>query len=389
VLVSNASVIPEPEVLDPGQLTLESFRGAITCYRTAASALAAKPIPDVEAAVGEGGIQDWLGANRLGIPDFWTDEPAQAPAIWCLQDALVFGGWITRREPGRHYDGQLTLTAAAELIPGSYGVMDGNRTLPGDLLSRVAGGWVLEPPAIPRRLAGTYVLVGNVHRHFGHTILEGLTRLWGLDYLAPELDVGYLVYEPAMPAFAAELLELAGVPPERVVHASAFDVVERLIVPDVGMRTHRWITTAQNQAWQRLAAAPAEGGEGRQVFLSRRAISTRRCLNEEEVEAVFTASGWEVVQPESLSVRQQLELITSCRRVAGFVGSQMYLACFQPAGGKNIVIAPRNFFLRDDALIAAARQHRLRVVFGSLADFRGAERSWSVDVERVRAVLDG
>lgn len=372
------------ESISRGELAADAFTGEVARYGTDFHGLAAAECAGLDAL---DPLDDWLGAPKLAVPDIWSDELPEPPSLWCLRDALVFGGRITRRAHGYHYDGQLTVTATGGVIPGSYGVMDGNRTLAGDLLTASDHGWVLKCPPEPRRLFGTYVLLGNVHRHFGHVMLEGLTRAWALEYLHPSLDVTYLVYEPEIPQFARQLLALAGVPPERTVHASPCDRVERLIVPDVGMRSHRWITTAQDRVWQRIAAHASHDTPWLSVFLSRGGQGARRCRNEHEVENRFRDAGWLIVRPEKLSVREQIRLAGTSRRLAGLVGSQMYLACFQRRGGDNRVIAPRNFFLRDDVLIAAVREHRLRVAFGSMADYRERERPWSADLDAVKSLL--
>ncbi|MEQ7127299.1 glycosyltransferase 61 family protein [Actinopolymorpha sp. B11F2] len=387
----DVGVDTEPNVLGYGGLNQGCFGAEVRRFRVVGvRGVDAPTPPDVARVLGDTEV-GWRGANTVSVPELWPDEEPVQPDLWCLENAHVFGGRIHDRGNGFHYDGQLLMTATGGLLPSSRGVMDGNRTLAGDILTGVGAGWTVTTPttAPTRRLTGTHVLLGNVHHHFGHTILEGLTRTWAVPYLSAELrrSVRFLVYEPEIRAFSRRLLARAGIPPDRLGHASRWDVVERLIVPDCAMRTHWWITSAQADVW-RTVAIQASPGTAR-IFLSRAGVKYRQAVNNDQVEALFHQAGWEVVRPEQLSVDDQVRLAARARSMAGCVGSQMYLSCFQPPGGSTIVIAPRNFFLRDDVLVAAAVGHDLHVGFGDMVDFAKPreERTWKVDLDVVKELL--
>lgn len=386
----------QAEPLSLGGLTDQCFHGSVTRWKAAGI----RPVPmHIPRSVRElmnapPPRSGWLGADRLMIPSQWddTEEPPRRPDLWCLRHARVFGGANVGRtyEPlpagaeGWHWNGQTVLTDERQLIPASYGTIDGNHTMPRELMIAAEDGLHLIEPPEPRFLEGTHILLGNLQPHFGHALLEGLTRTWASVYLHPSMPVKWLMYEPVLRAFRAKLLAMAGIKGSMVVQASPYDVVERLIVPDVGMRTHRWITSAQGLAWDRIArrSEPVE-----KVFLSRADIARRRCSNQDRVEAMFAKAGWRIVQPETLTIRDQIKLAGRARRIAGCSGSQLFLSAFQADGGDNIVIAPKNFMLRDDLLIASLRRHRLQVAFGDLVDFGTEDRTWAADLDRVAAVL--
>ncbi|MEQ4204239.1 glycosyltransferase family 61 protein [Actinopolymorpha sp. B9G3] len=384
-----AQVDAGPVPIGRGGLSADHFQGEAVRYRVDGIREVPSPVPSDVVRVLDDGPIDRCGAHRLSVPDLWEDEAPRLPSLWCLEDAHVFGGSIRELAWGRHQSGQLLLTSSGGILPCSRGVLDGHWTLSADLLCAEGSGWIVNAPPSSRCLDGTYVLLGSVHTHFGHSILEGLTRAWVLPYLSAELraSVRFLTYEPRIDAYAREFLVRAGVPSEHIVHASAWDVVERLIVPGVAMRSHRWITSAQSEVWSRVALN--SGTPERRVFLSRSGVKNRPVSNEQQLEQAFRCAGWEVVRPDRLAIEEQLKLAAGARSLAGCVGSQMYLACFQPPGGSNIVLAPRNFFLRDDTLIASALGHDLRIVFGGTIDFRlpKAERVWSIDAEPVEELL--
>lgn len=339
-------------------------------------------------------LDDPLKAAEIMLPDSWllNPEPVETPSIWLLKNAHVMGGVITGRTSEGQMGGQLVLANDGSMIPASYAVMDGNKELSIDRLKLEHGHPHLREIAPATYLEGTYFLVGAANNHFGHAILEGLTRIWATNYLHLTLkkDIKFIVYEGYLRRHTEDLLALAGVPLERIIHASPHDIVERLIVPDAAMRTHRSITKLQSGVWETMASQFGSEKPTRMIYLSRRKAKDRRLKNEPEIEKTFAEHGYEIVIPEELSVPEQIRLARESKSLAGCVGSQMYLSCFQLAGSRNVIMAPRNFFLKDDVLITRAKNITLEVVLGSKVNFGSPkhEMEWTVDNGAVRNAIN-
>lgn len=234
----------------------------------------------------------------------WRENLAAAPRLTrhVIPEARIFGGMITRRSRTTHSGGQLLTDSRMRLVPASYSIMDGRPTLPDDVDTSA--------PAVD--MAGDHYFLGSVHPHFGHALLEGLARLWGLpDFLRQYPDGRLIVYEPEVPDFALELLKLAGVPLGRIKLMDQPLRVERLHVCDPALRTHHWVSAEQVRLWRQMAGRVDSGlNSGRRVFLSRRTAPARRLIDEENVEHAFALAGYEIVAPETLSVVEQVRLVT-------------------------------------------------------------------------------
>ncbi|MEM9038640.1 MAG: glycosyltransferase family 61 protein [Actinomycetota bacterium] len=329
-----------------------------------------------------------LSAARIAQPESWILESptVDSVGISLLADARVFPGRIRRRMPKHHEWGQMLLTANGERLPASLSTIGGNGTLPVSV--------DLDAPS--ERLDGTHFFLGSLHPHFGHFLVEGLARVWAWRRVADlHPDARLLVYEPGLPRFGTRLLELAGVETDRLLFLQNTVEVDRLYVPDVAMRTHRWVSNPMGETWQHMASRIDDGPAvtpTRRVFLSRRSVANRPLVNTDEIEGLFESHGFEIIAPETLDVIEQIRLARSSSTLAGCVGSQMYLAAFQHRAARNLVLAPSNFYLRDDSLLADALDHDLAVCFGTAADFSTQERAWSIDhriVEQgIRAVAD-
>jgi len=309
-----------------------------------------------------------------------------------LSNALCFGGLINKTFPNWHESGQLVLTERKRLVDASYGVWNGERLLPRDLLSRNPdGSFDLKREPSGEHLKGDYLLIGNMQPHFGHTILEGLSRLWPLhQQIDLPLDVKFLVYEPVLADFQRELLKRSGVDLSRIFHVPREGVsVERLWIADPSIRSHRWISRLQSDVWRAISDSVFTGEPERMTYLSRSNIAERPLTNECEIEALFQHHGFDIVCPETLSLEEQIRIAAESRCIAGPVGSQMYLAAFQKAGALKIVLAPRNFYAKDDQLISSVTSVLCEVIFGSEIDHfaERQNRRWTIESDDVAKIL--
>lgn len=308
-------------------------------------------------------------------PDF---EP-EPPGLTVLSNARMFPGAVVSRTAKTHRGGQLLLAEEGGLVPASWCRMDGRFTLPEDV----------DRHAAVRPLAGDHYFLGSMHAHFGHAVLEGLSRVWAFaDFAARHPEGRALVYEPTLPEFGWELLARAGVPRDRVLTLSEPVRVERLHVPDPAQRTHRWLTPQMTAVWQAVGETVDDGGPAEaRTWLSRRGNSHRNLTSEAEIEAIFAAAGFDIVRPETLGLADQLRVARRSAVLAGCVGSQMYLAAFQRPGGQALVMAPSNFFYADDALIARGLGRRLSVAFGSPIAYHEPASTWLIDAGAAHALI--
>jgi capsular polysaccharide biosynthesis protein len=98
----------------------------------------------------------------------------------------------------------------------------------------------------------------------------------------------------------------------------------------------------------------------------RRDSSTRRFINQDEVEQVFRARGFEIVVSENLSVQQQIEMFSRAKVIAGPTGAAIANLVFAPPGCRILVLAafnrhwPFHYWLN----MAHAAGHQLQYLFG-------------------------
>jgi hypothetical protein len=174
---------------------------------------------------------------------------------------------------------------------------------------------------------------GFFFHHFGHFLLEGLSRLWALEDYGP-LPVVWAAGGPPDP-WQVEILNLLGLEapmlfPDRPLR------FRRLVIPDPGFVIQGRFHPRHARFLARVEAAPPPGTTGPRVWLSRtgNADSMRRSNGEARLEATLAEHGWHVVRPEDRSVLEQLRTMAGASVVAGLEGSAFLGAVLlrQPPG---------------------------------------------------------
>jgi len=183
-----------------------------------------------------------------------------------------------------------------------------------------------------RRVQGTGLLLSVNGGNYYHWCFDSLPR-WRLlceaGWDASRAD--YVLLNTAAPAFQEEMLLKLGVPREKWLRCSKWEVLQfdRLIVPSMpvpvpGM-TMPWMRDFLRATFL-PAHSPAQTGK---IYISRRSVRRRRLVNEEELENRLKLSGYQICRLETMSVDEQMKLFCSARWIVAPHG----------AGLSNIVFA--------------------------------------------------
>ncbi len=206
---------------------------------------------------------------------------------------------------------------------------------------------------------------------FGHFMGEDMSKLWAFEQARarhPDLKVllssasrrGDPPPDGKPRAHQLALLAAVGISPadvvcldgparvEMVVGASRMWDNPRFIHPDI---TEIW--AARREA---LRSPVAERGPTpAKVFVSRGHDLRRHCRNAIEIEQLFASHGYEIVQPEKLDMRAQVDLFAGAEAIAGFGGSANFNMMHAERPGRRIVLASTLYQARNEYLISAAQ----------------------------------
>ena len=184
--------------------------------------------------------------------------------------------------------------------------------------------------------------------NYWHFLVDVLPKLMVRDRVPEVRDLPVLLFD--LRPYQHEMLELAGVPPDRILDARA------LVGPGVTQVLYRLRRAAVPSAvsypaayrWlrERLLPLRRPGPRGaRRLYLSRRGSAPKhRIANDGAVGALLADHGFETIQPERLGVLETIERIAGAEIVVAPVGAATGNQVFLPPGGTWIHLHNPDFF---------------------------------------------
>jgi len=297
--------------------------------------------------------------RRLGAP---RPAPAEAAeTVWVDNAILTPLATGEMRVVDRHWRwvSGAVYDSAGHLVPASQRQWDRTVHQPVAVDPPV----VRVPGNVARTLEGPWVFGGHWARHFGHFLLETLPNLWPEEALGtrgivmmesafmrrePNFQRGLFV--PQLRPWQEALLELAGFGGHEL-QVSCYKTIraERLLVPERPVFLNQWVRPEAVGLWRRISDAVGARGSATKVFLSRTRFNsdegtsaTGALRTDPEWDALldsrFAGAGFAVVNPEELSIPEQIELVRGAGVIAGSSGSALHLSCFADPGTRIVEV---------------------------------------------------
>lgn len=234
-------------------------------------------------------------------------------------------------------------------------------------------------------LPSAIVLTSDYWVNWAHFLTEVLPKALIADQQAQWRDWPMLI-SSARHSNAQELLRLLIAPDRHIIKAHGRMIIDKAgYVSSVGFcpleYVYDWKTEYPKirptdfifspyaldmvRAAARHLMPPAVNAAPLFLYL-RRNSSTRRLINQDEVEEVFRARGFQIITPENLSVQQQIELFSRAKIIAGPTGAAIANLVFAPFGCSVIVLVAINRHLPFHYWLnmAHAAGHHLQYLFG-------------------------
>lgn len=270
------------------------------------------------------------------------------------------------------------------------GVFDsGGRFLENSIIADRAKPSALLP--VTQKLSGTYIFGGYLFFHFGHFLLESLSRLYAVrqcrDYPVIFTSPNDKVAEAHKKMFQFLRVD------NEIVFLTEPTEVENLVMADAGSVIEPPLLAKEQIRALGVFRASGRAVDDRKIWLSRSRFKGGGLENETEVEAELEAMGWSIIHPQELTYLEQTRLVSTSRQVAGLDGSAFYSALLaDTVHGEFTVFSRRNLLpeILRLALIAKTDNYRgflvpLEHVSGSFAE----ERSILRDPEHILGPLRG
>jgi capsular polysaccharide biosynthesis protein len=245
-----------------------------------------------------------------------------------------------------------------------------------------------------RRIADPVaVIYGPGHETYGHWLVDFLPRLWVLAASGHDLSALHFIVPPDITPVGRDMLALAGIDPAQLITYRYWREVlqaDTLLMP-TGLRTHNRMSPLFAEATRfwlaRLPASPPRAPVAK-LFVSRAGAGGARILvNRDRIEAMAQDAGFTLVHPETLTLRDQVSLLSGAEIICGEYGSALHGAVY--AGAGTITCGLRGN-LRHPSFIqsglAAALHQQVGYVLGA-TEGEFAQR-FTIDPENFRLALE-
>lgn len=236
-------------------------------------------------------------------------------------------------------------------------------------------------------MKGRTLYLGYFMNHYGHFLLETLSRLWSIG--AFQYD-NYVMFPftfnggNVLPtAFHRRFLSFFGLSLENVTILRNPVEFEEIHVPDRTVTINRNANLHALEIYRSVSSRYCSVSAPPRIFLSR-LQPYARAKNIPQVEKLFSEFGFKVIYPEIMNIDEQLYYYSNCCVLAGFAGSGLHNCVFCREGA--YVIELGDVRSRAISLTSQRVANELARVNAAFIPYRGSDDGW-FDVEGVRNAL--
>lgn len=219
----------------------------------------------------------------------------------------------------------------------------------------------INPKIISKEVGGRCLYLGHYTGHYGHFILETLSRFWALqsDVIYDKFIFHPFVHNVPNPRFfspAKTCFKSFGIKSKQVLIVNQFLSFKNLTVPSALLEINNRSDTSQSLIYKHIGHYCKNKSDSKKwnlrklflrshislsktyrIYMSRRNYNSI-IMNEIEIERIFTSLGFSIIHPQLLSFEQQVILYQQVDIMAGLNGSAMHNSVFMKSGALAITI---------------------------------------------------
>jgi acetyltransferase-like isoleucine patch superfamily enzyme/capsular polysaccharide biosynthesis protein len=255
-----------------------------------------------------------------------------------------------------------------DVVPGSVDFHGPDREVQGQILS-----WSGNAAHVADD--GNYLYGGLLNPHFGHFLVNSLSRLWPL--VSAERPAAKIVFHGLGDSqqwfnlpFCRDIFEALGLQPSDVLILEQPTMFKNITVPHTSFQEQHFIHRAYAQLGHHIGQEILKGRPIRQglpaVYLSKTRLPSGvgHVENEDIVESILREAGSiEILYPETLCLREQIALFAERPVVVGTTGSAFHTSIFYPPKAKLILLSPVSGPNTNFMMIDLANENDARYVY--------------------------
>jgi len=182
------------------------------------------------------------------------------------------------------------------------------------------------------------VFLGALPKHYGHFILEGLSRLWFC--LSPKRSKSsykFVYISGGGEDRFHEFFRLFGLEEQNIVKITKPTKFRTVIVPEQSIRLHDYYHTKYKETIDRIKESVAPK-DIEKVYFSKENIGNNRAIGEDLIEKVFSRNGFTILHPENLSMYEMISILKGCKVFAATSATNVHNSIFMNDGNKFVCL---------------------------------------------------
>lgn len=209
------------------------------------------------------------------------------------------------------------------------------------------GGY--EPAEEPKHIDEDVVYMGRFWRHWGHFIMDLVSRLW---YVQQADDSVKIIYDGTedMSGVYLEFMRLAGIDESRLIRVDAPTEFSSVIVPECSYKPG----ISCNIRYKRIFDMVAENAlresdigdiyKGKRIYFTRRGLNLRIPLEagEKDIEGLFRDNNYLIISPEKHTLVEQIVMLRQAGEIACVSGTLPHNMMFAGDGAHLTIIRKTN-----------------------------------------------
>jgi capsular polysaccharide biosynthesis protein len=179
--------------------------------------------------------------------------------------------------------------------------------------------------------------------NYGHFLYEMAPKLHALRLAGIEDNCRFVLHDcPTLNCAATDLFEMAGINRDQLIFSDSDPLrVEELIIV-TGLSHHSIFASPVVQDFYDGIADDVEAGPQKNIYLTRKGASCRKFLDDKLVELIIAKNNFDIVYPEHMTFREQIQLFKGASNIIGISGAAFTNCLFCQPGSQLLCIMPEN-----------------------------------------------
>ena len=235
----------------------------------------------------------------------------------------------------------------------------------GDRLQQIGAREVATtvPKISPEKRHKKAIFLGVCHKHWGHFLIEGMSRLWAIletnryvDY-----DLCYVLWnESSFPTYMQEIFSLLGIKWKDIKIIDHPVQYDEIIIPQISSKLDLFWTEEYKLTIDKIkkSIVPVHGGK---YYLTRTSF-VDNILGEKEIEAIFRKNGYHIISPEKLPISEQISIFAGADELVSVSGTSAHNMLFAKNSAQCAILERMHFPNRTQAVINHMVQAQISVI---------------------------